>query len=42
MSSKRKLRKALRKAEKLRDEWCAEYTKVRDRLALIADILKAS
>jgi hypothetical protein len=27
---KKKLKKRLRKAEKLRDEWCAAYTKLRD------------
>jgi hypothetical protein len=29
---KKKLKKRLRKAEKLRDAWCAEYRKVRDEL----------
>lgn len=28
--TKRKLKKALKRAEKLRDEWCEEYTKLRD------------
>lgn len=33
--TKRKLKKLLRKCQKVRNEWCKEYTKVRDELATI-------
>ena len=31
--TKRKLKAALKKACKVRDQWCAEYVRVRDELA---------
>lgn len=33
--SKKKLKKALKRAEKLRDQWCEEYTYLRDKLLAI-------
>jgi hypothetical protein len=38
--TKRKLKKKLRKCQKVRDEWCKEYTKIRDKLAAIRDIMQ--
>lgn len=34
MSSKKKLKKQLRQCEKVRDKWCKEYVKVRNKLKL--------
>jgi len=38
--TKRKLKKLLRKCQKVRDEWCEEYTKVCDKLAIIRRIVQ--
>lgn len=39
--TKRKLEKELKKTRKVRDQWCAEYTQVRDELqALRRDLRK--
>lgn len=37
---KKKLKKALKKAERLRDEWCAEYVILRDVLWSIRSKLR--
>ena len=41
MNKKHKLKKRLRKCEKLRDEWCAEYTRTRNKLRALKRIYRS-